>query len=796
MSNVKNYFKVPFRNLVRSKVHSCLNIAGRAVGVAVAMLIGLWIYDELSFDKVFKNYDRIAQVKQHVTHNGETQTWEAVPYPLAAELRKSYGSDFKQVVMATGISGHTLSLGEKKLSINGAYAEPAASELFTLQMLKGAKDGLNDPSSILLSASTAAIYFGSADPVGQLMTIDNEQQVKVTGVYKDLPYNSSFANMAFLAPWDLYFSHNDWVRTAEDPWRPNAFTLYVQLNENADLDKVSARIRDAKLKMVNADLAKKKPALFLQAMQDWHLHSEFKNGMNTGGRIQYVWMFGIIGAFVLLLACINFMNLSTARAEKRAKEVGIRKAIGSLRSQLIGQFFSESLLAVTISLILALGLVEVLLPFFNHVADKQMAIQWGSPYFWLLTAGFGLLTGLIAGSYPALYLSSFQPVKVLKGTFKAGKGAALPRKVLVVVQFTVSVILIIGTIVVFKQIQHAKDRPIGYDRNALVTVPVMGADIHNHIDAVKKELLAAGAITHIAEAGSSTTATYSTSSGFEWTGKDPNISVDFSMSGISESYGATIGWTLKEGRNFSSELATDSAAIVLNEAAVKFMGLKSPVGETIRWFGDPYTIVGVVKDMVTQSPYQAIKPMVFYLNNGPGEVALLKINPATSTNAALASIEKVFKQFNPLQPYSYQFTDEAYARKFGNEERIGKLAGFFAALAIFISCLGLFGMASFMAEQRVKEIGVRKVLGASVFTLWGLLSKDFVALLLISLVIAIPVAWYFMHSWLQNYMYHYSISWTVFALTGAGALVITLATVSFHSLKAALMNPVKSLRGE
>jgi putative ABC transport system permease protein len=793
---LSNYFKVAFRNLIRSKGHSFINIAGLSVGIAVAILIGLWIFDEWSFDRYHDNYKRIAAVKQHVTNNGEVQTWNSVPYPLAEELRNSYGSDFKSVVLASGTSEHILALGDKKLSKSGTFFEPGAPEMFSLQMIKGTRAGLQDPSSILISASVAKAYFGDADPLNQLMTLDNSMQVKVTGVYEDLPRNTTLTDIAFMAPWDLYYSNTQWVKTIADPWRPNAFQVFVQLTDNADMNKVSARIRDVKLKKVNAELAKKKPALFLHPMDEWHLYSDFKNGVNTGGRIQYLWMFGIIGIFVLLLACINFMNLSTAKAEKRAKEVGIRKTIGSLRSQLIAQFFSESLLAVFFSLILAVILVLLLLPFFNEVADKKMVIPWGNPVFWMMIFGFSLLTGLIAGSYPAFYLSSFRPVKVLKGTFKAGAAAALPRKILVVVQFTVSVVLIIGTIVVFRQIEFAKNRPIGYDRDGLLSIPISTDKIHTHADAVRKELTEAGVISAMAEAQGSITSTFNSTSGIDWTGKDPNLSVDFAVGGISYEYGDAINWKFKEGRNFSKEFATDSTALILNEAAVQFIGLKKPVGETIKWFGDAFTIVGVVKDLIIQSPYEQTRPMIYYLSDDPGDHVMLRINPDKSAGGALASVETVFKKFNPEQPFSYQFVDEEFGRKFGNEERVGKLAGFFAALAIFISCLGLFGMASFMAEQRVKEIGVRKVLGASVFNLWGLLSKDFVILLGISLALAIPIAWYFMHNWLQDYYYHYDITWQVFAAAGIGALLITLLTVSFQSLKAALANPVRSLRSQ
>ncbi|HEX8279010.1 MAG TPA: ABC transporter permease, partial [Segetibacter sp.] len=444
----KNYFKTSWRSLVNGKMHSFINVTGLSIGMAVAILIGLWLYDELSFDKNFKNYDRIAKVIQNVTNNGDVQTWNSVPYPLAEELRKNYGGDFKHVVMAVDWGEHIITLNEKKIRQRGAYFEKGAAEMFSLTMREGTSS-LTDPASVLISSSAKKAYFGNDNPVNKLIKIDNRPVVKIAGVYQDFPHNSSLAGLDFISTWDFYYNSDDGIKTIEDPWRPNFASLFVELNEHADINKVSEKIKDAKLKRVSAQLATKKPALFLHPMSKWHLYDEFKNGVNTGGAIQYVWMFGIIGVFVLLLACINFMNLSTARSEKRAKEVGIRKTIGSLRRQLIFQFFSESLLTVAFAFALSLLLVQLTLPFFSEVAGKDMAILLTSVGFWLMVTVFIIFTALVAGSYPAFYLSSFEPIKVLKGTFKVGRFATIPRKVLVVTQFTVSVTLIIGTIVVY-----------------------------------------------------------------------------------------------------------------------------------------------------------------------------------------------------------------------------------------------------------------------------------------------------------------------------------------------------------
>ena len=504
----------------------------------------------------------------------------------------------------------------------------------------------------------------------------------------------------------------------------------------------------------------------------------------------------MIGLFVLILACINFMNLSTARSEKRAKEVGIRKAIGSPRTHLIFQFFSESLLVVLFAFVLSLLWVVWSLPYFNQVAGKDMSIPWDKPVFWAMSLGFILVTGGVAGCYPALYLSSFQPVKVLKGTFKVGRLALVPRKVLVVVQFCVSIVLIIGTTIVFRQIQFAKNRPVGYDRDGLIAIPTITEDIHGHFEAIRNELKQSGTLVEMAESQSPTTGTYNSTSGLEWKGKDPNLAVDFAVINASYDYGKTIGLEFLDGRGFSRDFRGDSSALILNLTAVKYMGLTHPVGAILVWNGQPCPVIGVVKDMVTESPYEEVRPTIYGLADQPGNFILAKINPARSASDAVHHLETTFKKYNPAQPFEYKFVNEAYAAKFGNEERIGRLAGFFSILAIFISCLGLFGMASFMAEQRIKEIGVRKVLGASVFNLWRLLSTDFVQLVLISIVISIPLAYYFMFQWLMGFSYKTAMNWWIFAGAGVAALIITFSTISFQAIKAALANPVYSLRNE
>ncbi|HXB95942.1 MAG TPA: ABC transporter permease [Puia sp.] len=793
---LKNYLKTALRNLRANKGHSLINIGGLAVGMAVALLIGLWIWDELSFDRSNINHDHIARVMQNNTANGEVQTWGGVPFPTADELRNHYGSNFKAVVMGFGAQRHLLSDGKKPIIQTGGYWEPGAPDIFDLHMIRGTRASLKDPDAILLSASVAKAYFGDADPINQAIHIDKDMLARVTGIYEDPPSNSSISDMGFIASWQLLY--NAWgLATREHPWRLSAFTILVVLNDNVDIHRASARIANAKLVHVTGSSdALSKPQFWLHPMNQWHLYSDFKNGASVGGAIKFVWLFGTIGVFVLLLACINFMNLSTARSEKRAREVGIRKAIGSLRSQLIGQFYSESLLVAAIAFAVALLFAGALLPFFNEVADKKMAMPWDQPLFWTIGLLFTAFTGLIAGSYPALYLSSFRPVKVLKGVFKAGPAAAIPRRVLTVVQFTVSVILIIGTIVVFRQIRFAQDRPMGYSTNGLVSIHMITGAIHDHFDAVKNELQQAGAIRDMAEGESSPTDGGMGSGDFVWAGKDPALATSFPTNAIAYGYGKTIGWQIDQGRDFSRDYPTDTAGFIVNEAAIRYMGLKNPIGQAIRWLGRPYHIVGVVRDMIDGSPYDAVTPFFYYIYDYSRGTVILRLNPSAGTKQSLATIAAVFKKYAPEQPFNIHFADDEYAKKFGAEQRIGKLAGFFAVLAIFISCLGLFGMASFVAEQRTKEIGVRKVLGASVPNLWRLLSREFIVLVGISLVIAIPVATWFMHNWLQQYVYRASLSWWIFAATALGTLLITLLTVSWQAIRAALANPVKSLRSE
>ncbi|HMG90420.1 MAG TPA: FtsX-like permease family protein [Chryseolinea sp.] len=794
---IKNYLKIAFRSITRSTGYSVINIGGLAVGMGVTMLIGMWIYDEISFNSYHKNYERIGEIFQHQSAStGEITTVMSGCGPLGAELKANYKNDFKRIVRMWWESNHTLSIDDHKVSQNGTFMDGEVLEMLSLEMTHGDWTALKDPASIVLSQSAATALFGTADPINKMIRVDNAMDLKVTGVYEDIPNNSRFHSLQFISTWEYFVAANSWMKDEENKWA-NALTTFVELQPNATFEGMSAKIQDIKFnRLTKEEALRENPKLFIQPMSRWHLYSEWENGKETRGRIQFVWLFATIGLFVLLLACINFMNLSTAQSEKRAREVGIRKSIGSARTQLIWQFLTESFMVVLFSWFVAIALVGFMLPSFNELSGKKMTLPWQSPGFLIVSLLFIAITSLLSGSYPALFLSSFQPVKVLKGTFKAGKFASLPRRILVVVQFTVSIVLIIGTIIVWQQVQFAKDRPIGYTREGLIMVRKSSPEHWQNAETLQQEILASGGAIGVAESAGPPTAVWFNNTGFSWKGKDPNMHDDFANQAVAHDYGRTMGWEFSLGRDFSRDRVTDSSALVLNEAAVKFMGLADPIDEEITWQGKKYHVIGVIKDMIMTSPYEPVKQTIFRLIPFQGLWINIRLNPQMSPSESIAKIGKVFQVLTPATPFQYKFVDEEYAMKFAGEERIGKLATVFASLAIFISCLGLFGMASFVAEQRKKEIGIRKILGASVANLWKMLSLEFIALVGISCIIGIPIAWSYLSRWLAEYEYHTEISVWVFVATTAGALLITLLTVSFQTIKASIINPISSLRSE
>lgn len=793
----KSYFKIGWRNLLRNKGYSAINIGGLAVGMAIAILIGLWVWDELNYNKYHKNYDRLAQVMQNQTVDRKVMTGFAIPRPLEGALKSSYGNDFKYLSMATWPADHILSIGEHSISQSGNFVQVDFPEMISLEMLSGTRAGLKDPNSILLSASTAMALFGTTDVLNQSLRIGNRHDVKVTGVYHDIPTNSNFTNLKFLSSWELIAASEDWIRYAENRWDFNSFQLIAQLAPQSDMNHVSEKINQ--VRAIHSKDNYFKPEIFLHPMSDWHLHSNWENGIKTGGQIEMVFMFAIIGVFVLLLACINFMNLTTARSEKRAKEVGIRMTVGSARSQLINQFLSETFLMVLFAFVFALGIVASVIPAFNQLAGKELVIDWTNPIFWVIGLSFIAVTSLAAGFYPAFMLSSFKPVKVLKGVFKTEGQASLPRKVLVVVQFTVSITLIIGTLVIYNQIQYTKNRPIGYDRDGLITFFVKTPDLIGKYEALQQALKNTGAVVEVGTSTTPLTQIWNNSGGYNWPGKDPALqSEDFGIIEVNHEFGKTLNWKMLEGRDFSHDFPSDSLAIILNEAAVKFMNVENPIGMEITNGAIKYHVIGVVKDMIMESPNLPVRHNMYFLYGHYRYVNWInmKLNPDRSTSESLVAIESVFKTFAPSLPFDYKFVDAEYARKFSNEELIGKLAYVFAGLATFISCLGLIGLASFVAEQHTKEIAVRKILGASLLQIWSMLSSSFVGLILLSSIVAVPLAYYLMSQWLAKYQYHIEISWLTILLSVLGALVVTIATVSYQAIKAAMINPVKSLRSE
>ena len=804
---IQNYLKIAWRNLLRNKMYGLINIGGLAVGMAVAIVVGLWVYDEISYNRSHKNYERIAEVYRRNTEPLEQKTYSSngLPQPVAKVLTEKYGHLFKHVSLVWWPTNYNLRVGENNFSKTGQFIDKAVIDMFSLKMLRGSTESLNDPQAIIISESMAKELFGDRDPINQFVKLNTSLDVTVKGVYADVASNSIFGYTQFFLNFEGIKAYNGIFKKNENNWVHNSYRIYVQTADNVNIEQANAAIADLYLKDSPDDVAqyskKYKTDLWLHPMKDWYLYSEFKDGYPIAGRVTFVWLFAIVGVFVLLLACINFMNLSTARNEKRAKEVGIRKAIGSMKSQLVKQFLSESFLVVFLAFVITLVMVYASLSSFNSLADKSIKLPLTNVYFWLSSSAFLIATAFLAGLYPAFYLSSFQPVKVLKGTIRLGRYAALPRKILVVTQVTVSVVLIIGTIVVYQQIQYAQNRPVGYDRERLIRIPIHASDFNKNKLVMKDELLASGVANDVALSSSPVTTIWDNWGGFTWKGKNPEAESNFNVTWVNEEYGKTIQWKVLQGRDFSRDFRTDTDAVIINKSAAKYLGLENPIGEFIaRKSGEqPRQIIGVVDDVVAGSPYEPVPAGFYWLDKNDldnlGQI-LVRLNPGMSASAALSKIESIQRKLVPTSPFEYTFVDDEYGNKFKAERRIGKLATLFATLAIFISCLGVFGLASFVAEQKTKEIGVRKVIGASVLNIWSLLSKEFIVLVLISFVMAIPVAYYFLNRWLLTYHYHTEINPLVFVYAGSGALVITLVTVSFHSVKAATTNPVTSLRSD
>ncbi|CAN5445429.1 ABC transporter permease [soil metagenome] len=786
---IKNFFKVAYRNLLRNKGFSVINILGLAVGMAGAMIILLWIQHEVSYDQFHEKKDRIYEAWNRAEFSGEINCWNTTPKVLARTLERDL-PEVEQAVRVDWGSNLLFSIGDKRLTLQGTIVDSNFLQVFTFPLLKGNPSTvLKDMHSIVLTETLAKKLYGSGDPIGKVVKLDNKENFTVTGILKDLPTNTRF-KFEYLIPW----AYKRFIGDDDEYWGNNSTRTYVLLKPNASAVSANAQMKVLKPKY---DKDETKWEMFIYPMSKWRLYSSFTDGNEDGGgRIEFVRLFGIIAAFILLIACINFMNLSTARSEKRAKEVGIRKVVGAKKAGLISQFIAESILLSFLAAVLAVVLVQIALPAFNSLTDKQLSVEYGNIYFWLSALGFIIFTGVLAGSYPAFFLSSFQPVKVLKGTFNKAHALVTPRKVLVVLQFTFAIILIICTIIVKQQIGYAQNRETGYNKNNLVYHLFTG-DIEKNYTLIKNELLNAGIASSVTKTSAPLTQSWSDGWGQEWEGKDPNDKTDFYRYNEDEGLGVTAGLTFVQGRDFDlQKFPTDSTGMIINESALKVMKFKDPLGKIVKDNGTEWHIVGVIKDFILTSPYEPTKPMLIAGAKAWFQTILIKLNNANSTADNLKKAEAIFKKYNTEYPFEYKFVDDEYAQKFQDEQRQGTLAALFAGLTIFISCLGLFGLATYMAENRIKEIGVRKVLGASVTGIAALLSKDFLKLVIVSFVIAAPISWWAMSAWLKDYPYRVNIEWWVFIMAGFLSVLIAIITVSYQAIKAAVANPVRSLRTE
>ncbi len=788
----KNYFKIAWRNLIRGRGYSALNIFGLATGMAVALIIGLWVYNQYSYNRFFPAYNQLYQAQRHFYGNGDTLTYGGTSLKLANALRNQI-PEIESVAETDGGSMHGLMIGNRKFYINGNQVAADFLTMFQFPLLEGnSKNVLDDPYSIVLTQHSAKALFGNEDALNKTVRFDNQNDLKVTGILKDIPHNSTL-QFNYLVPFSYLESTNSFVKLARSKgygW--TNFTTYVKLKPGISYAQVAPKIKNIE-KTERDNFMSMKTNIILDPIKNWHLYDSFDKGKPVAGFIEYLRIFSIIGILVLLIACINFINLATARSEKRAKEVGVRKAIGSGKKDLVFQFLIESVLLTFIAFIFSILFVQLALPSFNTLTGDAIKIPFSSATFWITTLSCVLVTALASGSRPAFYLSSFNPAKVLKSNINVGMGATLPRKVLVVLQFSCSIALIISTFIIYQQVQYAKDRPSGYDKDRLMMTD-MNEDLSRNYTAIRNEIMQKGIAKMITTASRNVTMPGNHRDVDEWPGKKPGESVDMGYIHVTDDYFNTLGMTMKEGRNFRG--SSDTLNVIFNEAAVKLLRLKNPINQEITYIDTRMKIIGVVKDAIMASPFEPADPTIFMHDANPQDVMMYRLSAGIKTQDAITALTSIFNKYNPAYPFTYTFADDNYAAKFKQEVLIGKLAGLFAAFAIFISCLGLFGLAAYMAEKRTKEIGIRKVLGASIPQVWLLLSKDFILLVLISCFIASPVSLYFLSDWLQKYDYKISISPFVFIVAGIAALIITIITISFQAIKAAIANPVDSLRSE
>ena len=781
----KNYFKTAWRNLLRNKGFSITNILGLAIGMACAIFILLWVYDELTYDRFQKNYDNIYQVIANRDFNNQVFTDRSMAMPLASALENS-SPQIKHAAVTTYQQQKVLTFNNNKIKKEGYVVSNHFFDIFSWKFVKGnAVTALKDPNSIVLTEDAAKAFFGNADPINKVLTVDNNKSVKVTAIVKHAPGNSTFQ-----FDWLMPFNYSDpGTKNAMNEWINSSWNVFIQTIPNADTALLNKTITKIKRSHGHDEIS----SYFAFPMSHWHLYSDFENGKNTGGMIEYVRLFSIIAIIILLIACINFMNLSTARSEKRAKEVGIRKTLGSNKRQLIFQFFCESFILTLIAFVLAIITVVLLLPSFNLMVDKHLSLNIMQPLFWVMALSIILFTAFVAGSYPALYLSSFNPVKVLKGTNVLGKKTILPRHVLVISQFVISILLISATIIVYQQIQHVQERDMGYNPNGLIMVPST-PDTDKSFAAIKQDLLTSGIITDVTRTSSPITEVWWNTGAPDYDGKPANAQIIMGGLGTDIDFAKTMGVKILQGHDFTGTPA-DSTSMMLNKAAVDAMKLKNPIGMQMR-YGKTYTVIGITDNVIMKSPFEPAYPMMFLYDPNNSSMNTMRIKTGVAPQKAIALLETVFKKYNPSVPFEYQFVDQEFQKKFITEKLISKLTNIFSALAIFICSLGLAGLASFTIEKRFREIGVRKVLGASVRQLLMLISKEFLKLVVIAFVIAVPLTLWLMSNWLDNYKYRININLWLFGVVGIAMLLLTLIVVSLNTIKAAIANPVKSLRTE
>ncbi len=783
----KNYFKTAWRNMMRNKTFSLINVMSLAIGITCTIFIFLWVHDERTYDKFQKNYDNIYQVMAHRDFKNNIMTDPYMVFPLASALQKNF-PQIKNAVMTTQDEWDIFSDGENKIKKTGLTVGGNFFEMFTWKFIYGsAANALSDPNSLVLTESAARAFFGKANPVNKVLKMNNETDMKVTGVVADPPGNSTI-QFEFIKP----FNYSDpEVKANMEEWLNSSWKVYLQVTPGTNMAMLDKNITRLKVQHNQKDNIS---TYFTFPMSKWRLYSDFKDGKNVGGMIEYVRLFTIIAIIILLIACVNFMNLSTARSEKRAKEVGVRKTLGSNKKQLIIQFFLESMIITFVAFIFSLAAAYILLPSFNSLVDKHLTLNLSQPFVWVGGIAIIMLTGIIAGSYPALYLSSFNPVKVLKGTFLSGRKAILPRRILVVGQFVISILLISATIIIYQQIRHVKDRDLGYNDNNLIMLD-SSPDIQKNYAVIKNELLKTGMVHSVTRTFSPITDIWWKSPAPHWEGEPANANLIVTGFSTGRDFTKTMGIKMLQGKDFTG-MPSDSSAMMLNKAAIEVMGLKNPIGMQMRYGPKTYTVTGVTNNVVMESPYKPVEPLMIFYRPDNSNIVNIRLNETANVKKALTAIGGIFKSYNPSVPFEYKFTDQEFGKKFITEELIGKLTNIFSALAIFICCIGLGGLASFTIEKRIREIGIRKVLGSTVSQVLMLISKEFLKLVFIAFLVSVPIAWLGMNNWLQHYDYRIDISVWLFVVVGLGILLLTLLIVCLNTIRAAIANPVKSLRTE